>query len=265
MTTSVLSPEYIQLQEMIAELYEKWMHTLTEQKIVIKERIDMKYYPILPQLNIQINVKDYRSFVHELSTLIKEKKPELKETITKIEALLDDAMAEKWFKEAIIVNSYYFTKFSEENNLPEWLVLFTAEHAARPYIQKAASELSEKFTVSGHIGGCPICGEPSRLAIINQKGKKEVTCPRCHYAWEEKKISCAHCGTEEQGQVVILRINDGETSDIYACKSCKGYTKVIDMRKLVNVPSPNLLDLHSIHLDYIAQENGYGEPKFHYI
>jgi FdhE protein len=85
-----------------------------------------------------------------------------------------------------------------------------------------------------------------------------LTCPRCHFSWEEKKISCSHCGTEEKGQIVILSVEDDEGAEIYACKSCKSYTKVIDTRKLLKEASPELLDLKSIHLYYVAQDSGYG-------
>ena len=139
--------------------------------------------------------------------------------------------------------------------------LFLAENAVRPFIQKAAQELKQQIPKQGHKGSCPVCGEPSRLAVINKSGKKEITCSRCHYSWEEKKTSCAHCGTEEQGQVVVLRVGDDDSAEVYACKSCKGYTKVIDTRELIKVALPEILDLKSIHLDYVAQENGYGYGK----
>ena len=57
---------------------------------------------------------------------------------------------------------------------------------------------------------CPVCGEPVKLAVINKRWKKEMTCPRCHYSWEEKKISCAHCGTEEQGQIIVLKVEEDD-------------------------------------------------------
>ena len=55
----------------------------------------------------------------------------------------------------------------------------------------------------------------------------------------------------------VLKIEEDEGAEIYACKSCNGYTKVIDTRKLLKVAPPELLDLKSIHLDYVAQDKGY--------
>lgn len=258
MKTEIISPEYMKLQEEITALYEQWMRTLSQQTIVKKEKIEGKQYPLLPQVDIQFDDKDYHSFLENLFLVVKENKPELYEDLTKIEALLDDETLTKWFHEALIVNTYYFADWAEKNNVPEWLPVFAAEHAVRPYLQKAALELQEELPKQGHTGGCPCCGEPARMALLNKNGKKEMICPRCHYGWEQKKIACAHCGSDAQGEVVVLKIDEDESAEIYACKSCKGYTKVIDTRKMLEVAAPEILDLQTIHLDYIAQENGYG-------
>ena len=203
--TNVISAEYMKFQEDISTLYKKWLQTLSEQEIVNKEVTNTKTYPLLPQQDIHINVKDYRSFIVELFKVVQDHKPELSKDLVKIESLLNDELLKKWFTEAIAVNTYYFSEFANEHQFPEWLPFFVAENAVRPYIQKAAQELSESIPKEEHKGACPVCGEPSRLAVINKSGKKEMTCPRCHFSWEEKKISCAHCGTDDQGQVVILK------------------------------------------------------------
>ncbi len=248
----------MKLQEKITALYEEWMRALSQQTIVKKGKMEGKQYPLLPQVEVEFTEKDYHSFLLGLFEVVKENKAELMDDLTRIEALLDDETLEKWFNEAMMVNTYYFADWAEKNNVPEWLPLFAAEHAVRPYLQKAALELSEELPKQGHHGSCPCCGEPARLALINKDGKKELLCPRCHTSWEQKKIACAHCGSDAQGEVVVLKLEEDERAEIYACKSCKGYTKVIDKRKLMEVPAPEILDLQTIHLDYIAQENGYG-------
>lgn len=256
--TNIISSEYLKFQEAISDLTNKELQSLSGQEIIKTLSSNLTSYPLLPHQKLYINVENYGSFIDRLSKTVSEYQRELAQDIEKIKLLLTDERLEKWITEAVAVNSYYFSDFAKENNLPEWLPLFLAENGLRPFIQKAAQELSEQIPKQGHKGSCPVCGEPSRLAILNKTGKKEITCPRCHYSWEEKKISCAHCGTEEPGQVVVLRVEDDDGAEIYACKSCKGYTKVIDTRKLLKVALPELLDLKSIHLDYVAQENGYG-------
>jgi len=258
MKNEMISPAYMELQKKITALYEQWMRVLSQQTIVKKEKIDRKQYPLLLQADLQFDHKEYYSFLTDLFTVIQENKPELQADLEKVAGLLDGETLTKWFHEALMVNTYYFNDWAEKNTVPEWLPLFAAEHAVRPYLHKAAEELAEELPKQGHSGGCPCCGEPARLSLINKSGKKELLCPRCHYSWEQKKIACAHCGSDAQGELVILKLEEDERAQIYACKSCKGYTKVIDTRKWLEVPAPEILDLNTIHCDYIAQENGYG-------
>lgn len=261
MKINVINPEYWKFQEDISALYKNWFETLSEQEVVKKPVADTKNYPLLTEQELDINVIVYLNFIKELSKVVEEHRPELAQDLEKINSILNDEILNKWFTEAIAINNYYFADFAIKHKISDWLPFFMAEQAAHPYLQKAAQELSEYIPKQGYKGGCPVCGEPPRLAVINKNGKKEIICPRCHFTWEEKKISCAHCGTEKHGQVVILRVEVDESAEIFVCKSCKDYTKVIDTRKLLKVASPELLDLKSIHLDYVAQENGYGKPN----
>lgn len=260
-TTNVISKEYMKLQESIYALYETWHQTLASQTVVNKDEVTGKDEPLLPQLTLNINENDFHSFILELFSIIREHKPEVSDNLVKLEEQLDTVTLSKWFTEAVAVNTYYFTQFAASHNLPEWLPFFAAEHAARPYLQKAAEELKDVIADKTHTSGCPVCGEPPRLAVINKQGKKEITCPRCHYSWEVKKISCAHCGTDNHEELKILKVEDDERAEIHACMSCKGYTKVIYKMKLMRVPVPELLDLQFLHLDYIAQEKGFGLPE----
>ena len=229
--TNVISPEYFKFQEDISTLYKRWLETLSGQEVVKKQVTNINIYPLLPQQELFIIVKDYCTFIVELSKVVVYHKPELSKDLGKIKSLLNDDLLNKWFTEAIAVNGYYFSDLANEHQMPEWLPLHVAENAARPYIQKATQELSESIPKEDHKGASSLSLAPARLGVINKSGKKELTCPRCHFSWEEKKISCAHCGTEEQGQVVILKIEDDEGAEIYACKSCNCYTKVIGIRK----------------------------------
>ena len=85
--TNVISPEYLKFQEDISALYKKWLETLSGQEVIKKQVTNTKIYPLLPQQEIHTNVKDYRTFIEELSKVVEDHKPELskragKNTIT---------------------------------------------------------------------------------------------------------------------------------------------------------------------------------------
>lgn len=259
---NVLNKEYQQLEENIQILSERWTKSLENETFTSPEqRSAIKSYPAIPQLNISINTEQYHTFIQELFALLEETQPALADEFRKINKALSTEILKQWVQEAVAVNHFYFEKFATDHDVVEWLPLFAAEHAVRPFLQKISSEISEELQKAKAIGACPCCGEPPRIAVINKMGKKEITCPRCLYAWEVKKIKCAHCGTEEPGKIEILKPEKDERSEIYVCQECKGYTKVIDARKLIKKEAIQLLDIKSIHLDYIAQENGYGVPE----
>ena len=253
---NVLDQNYENLQKAIQALHDKWTEQITDVTISGLDKVSKGKSPLIPQLELTIDLQKNKGFIEELLKLISQDKEDLAAAANKINNLLTTDVLQKWFNETITVNQFYFKSFAEENELPEWLPVFVAEHAARPYLQKATVQLSEQVKDVRDNHACPSCGEPARLALVGKNGGKEMTCPRCLHKWDVKKISCAHCRTE--GDLVILKIEGEETVEIHACNKCKGYTKVIDVRKLFKKESPTLLDVKNIHLDYIAQEKGYG-------
>ncbi len=256
---NVTNKEYQLLEEKIQSLSEQWTNLIEQETVIIpEERSTFKAFPAFSQLQLQINIEQYRSFILELYSLLKEYHSGLAEDLERLEMEMTNEVLIQWIKEAIEVNDVYFENFAAEHQVAEWIPFFVAEHPLRPFLQKASIEMTEELNKAKAQGCCPACGEAPRVAIINKKGKKEITCPRCHYAWEVKKISCAHCGSEEAGKIEILRVEKDDSSEIHVCHDCQGYTKVIDVRKLIQIEAISMLDLKTIHLDIIAQENGFG-------
>lgn len=258
----IVNKDYVQLQEKIQAFIEKWLKELQNENLTTSEEVEaISQFPVIPQLTLTINTEEYRTILSELFSLLKEHQNQLSTDLQKLEESLSDEMLEQWCKEAIVVNEYYFTQYADEQGVAQWLPFFVAEQGVRPYLQRINEEIAPTLKKAKGHAGCPSCGEPSRLAIINKEGKKEITCPRCNWAWRDKKIKCAHCGNEEPGSIEVLKVEKDDKAQIYVCDSCKGYTKVIDTRALIKNQAPSLLDINTIYLDYIAQENGYGIPE----
>lgn len=259
---NVVNKDYQKLEKEIQALSGKWSQKLEDKTLIrAEETAALQQYPILPQLQLAVDYNEYKGFIQELATLLESLQPALQPELTKLVDGLTDAVLEQWMKEAIVVNNFYFDKFAQEKQLPDWLPMFMAEHAVRPFLQKAAAELKDGLKKENIYGGCPCCGEPPRVATFSKIGKKLMTCPRCLSTWEIKRISCAHCGNDDHKEIEIIKIEKDDSKEIHACKKCKGYTKVLDTRKLIRQQPIQLLDSQSIHLDFIAQENGYGVPE----
>ena len=255
MKNSVVNEQYLQLQKNIQKLHDNWVKQLTLVEIKNVEAVPTLQAPIIPQLEIQINTQQYKNYIQELYELISATNEELKIETDKVLALLTDATLEKWFNEALAVNTYYFEKFAKDNSLLEWILFYGAETAARPFMQKIVTQINGSIVKQESTRSCACCGEPARLGLVNKEGKKEMYCPRCTFKWVVKMIQCAHCGAETQK---VLRVENDDSAEVQACTTCNQYSKIVDTRKLLRVDAPLILDVKYLHLDYIAQDRGYG-------
>lgn len=259
MKKSVVSKEYLNLQKDILTLQENWKKRINKEAIIpTLDKAAMSVgVPVAALSSINFEISLFLQWIEEIKTLLIKNNSELDTKLAGISTLLNEETAIRWIDEAFSFNSVYFTSFAEEHGLEEWIPQFLAETALRPYLQLTAEIIQHEISHAVPGAGCPVCGEPARLAILEDEGKKVMTCPRCLAHWEAKRIECAHCGNDDHQTIQFLTIEGDSSSQIQVCEKCTGYIKVIDIRQYLSKPSAAMLDLNSIHLDFVAQDQGY--------
>lgn len=264
MKTSVVSKEYLNLQKEIIKLQEQWKKSINPD--TVKPNYDQAVLeagaPIAAFTAIDFDISLFLQWIVELKGVLLKNNPQLEVEFDKLLKILDEKTVVLWLEEAYALNHVYFNEFAEQHGLAAWLPPFLAETALRPYLQLIAEKVQPRLNAAEKGAavpgcGCPVCGEPVRLGQIEGKGQKVLHCPRCTSYWLDKKISCSHCGNDDHTTIQFLTIEGDASSQIHVCDKCKGYTKVIDTRQHLEKPSTTLLDLKTIHLDYIAQDQGY--------
>lgn len=251
----VVSNEYLQLQQDVTSMQKDWAEKCN---VKLEDKIYNPLVPIITDVEFQVDKSGFIKSMKELIDYLQEKRPQLEPQLLKIRAQLEKENPDKWLHEAIVMNDFFFVQWAKENHVEEWLPIFIAESTSRVYIREAVKQLNEELKISKVKGCCPACGEPPRMAVVGKKGGKELLCPRCHYKWNEKKHSCSYCENEEHDQMIVLKPEGQEREEVIACKKCNSYTKVIDTRAMIKKEAPEILDLKTIHLDYIAQDEGFG-------
>ncbi|WP_042463728.1 formate dehydrogenase accessory protein FdhE [Neobacillus dielmonensis] len=266
MIKSVVSKEYQELQKQIVQLQEHWKQTIDPE--TIRPSIDQAAIaagvPIVSLTAIDFDISLFLQWIEELNVTLITNNPELEPNLAAVRSVLTDETVIRWIEEAYSFNQTYFEKFSEEHGLEQWIPPFLAETALRPYLQLTAEKTQHAISHAMPGAGCPVCGEPVRLAVLEAEGKKVVHCPRCHAHWNGRRLECSHCGNTDHEKIHFLTIEGDPVSQIQVCGECNGYIKIIDTRQYIEKPSAALMDLNSIHLDYVAQEQGYssvGEKK----
>jgi len=259
MIKSVVSKEYQELQKEIVKLQEQWKLQLDPETIRpnLEKAAMTAGVPaaVLTAINFEISL--FLQWIEEINATLVKFNPELEAKLSGISTYLNEETAIRWIDEAFSFNHLYFASFAEENGLEEWIPQFLAETALRPYLQLTAEKVQHDINHAVPGAGCPVCGEPVRLASLEEEGKKVIHCPRCLAHWNAKRLECSHCGNEDHKTIQFLTIEGDAISQIQVCEECKGYIKIIDTRQYITKPSAALLDLNSIHLDFVAQENGY--------
>ncbi len=153
---------------------------------------------------------------------------------------------------------------AKDLQLDPGLLLTLAQNALKPALRSWCSQLSPlaKGSTWGK-GTCFVCGAPATLAELQGNSQeRHLRCGSCGADWIVSRLECAHCGNEDHRTLRTLYDDAGrERMQVEACDTCKGYLKVISSFS----PTPRELlpieDLATIHLDYIAQENGYSRTK----
>lgn len=259
MKTSVVTKDYLNLQKEIITLQKQWKQSINQDSI--KPNFDKAAreaeIPIVLLTAIDFDILLFLQWVDEVGQLLKKYQPQLEGQIDTLSNIVDHETIKHWIDEAFAFNHLYFTNFAKEHQLQQWLPQFIAETVLRPYLHVLAEKTQGKIGHAVPGCGCPVCGEPVRLGQIEGKGQKVLHCPRCHAFWLDKKLICAHCGNTDHNKMKYLTVEGDAASQIHVCEECKGYTKIIDTRQHIEKPPPQLLDITTIHLDYIAQEHGY--------
>lgn len=261
MSSNVVSEEYLALQKGIMEeqnkLKEKLMEELKFQ--INKDDLNMSV-PVLPQLSsTPVTPQLFHDAVIAISTYLHEKSEQINEQLVETMKSLTEDQLVAWIKASITFDAEYFQKFAVDNDLDAWLPHFVAEQALRPFLQVVSSKCTAFLHEVKVMGTCPCCGEPPRLAKLTSKGEKHLYCPRCESEWKQKRLQCVNCGNDKAENLFYLGVEDDEMTKLEVCKSCRNYIKLIDMKKTFAKKQASLWDLETLHLDFIAQEEGYGE------
>ena len=118
---NILNKEYEQLEKEIQTLTEKWFNELEGKSVTNQqETSSIRQYPILPQLSFSYDEIQYKSFILELLTLLKERQPALNIEVERLEKLVNEENVKNWFNEAVAVNEFYFNQFAKEHDIQEW-------------------------------------------------------------------------------------------------------------------------------------------------
>lgn len=170
----------------------------------------------------------------------------------------DGKWAEDLLKGILKQDEKTLSRIAEGIELDAKTVLFLGQTALRPSIHRLHDALTEDIDKNGwNHGYCPLCGSQPDMAYFEKTGKRYLHCELCGEEWPYSRIKCPFCNTEEQEKLGYFEAEEEEGFRVYFCRKCHRYLKTIDKKAFEEVAPLEIENLATIHLDLLAQENGF--------
>ncbi len=143
---------------------------------------------------------------------------------------------------------------------------FLVRGSTQPSVDAVRYQLyDENLTDSWRKSSCPICGSEPILSLLKgQHGLRHLLCSRCGCDWKVDRVSCCVCGSQDAGSLQYFQSEGDAAHRIDSCDRCHHYIKTIDCR-ILEAPDPLLEDLATLHLDIVANRNGYTRAVLNFL
>jgi FdhE protein len=142
------------------------------------------------------------------------------------------------------------------------LLFFFLVQSLKPVLENLAegwrSALKE---FSWDKGFCPFCGGNAGMGEIREEGRRFLHCPLCGTEWEYPRMKCPYCQNEDQEQHTYFQVEKESENRVDICLACRHYLKTVDSREMEGPLDFEVEDYLTLHLDHLAQEEGYLRPE----
>lgn len=142
------------------------------------------------------------------------------------------------------------------------LLLFLLIQTLKPFLESLAERWRSGLTdLSWTQGYCPFCGGVPGMGEIRQEGKRFLHCSLCNMEWEYPRMKCPYCRNEDPEQLTYFQVEGEAENRVDICLVCRHYLKTIDSRQMGGTLDFEVEDYLTLHLDHLAQEEGYLRPS----
>ena len=132
------------------------------------------------------------------------------------------------------------------------------EESLRPALEEVAEKYGGLISRSGWSEGyCPICGREPKIGKLRKGERRFLFCNQCGFEWSFMHIKCPFCGNEEQTTLAYFAIEGEERYRVDVCNVCRRYIKMVDVSSGEGEANLDVEDIATLHLDMLANEEGY--------
>jgi len=227
----------------------------------IKAKIQMEEgFPYVRPGEIPLDLGQTREYFNRLLGTLGGLSPERYEAVKKISET--NGFAFDRFLQRLLENRLTEGLFGENWGKEGSLLFFFLVQSLRPAFEfHAESWRKKQKEIAFPHGFCPFCGGLPGMGEIREEGRRVLHCPLCATEWDFPRMQCPYCLNEEQEKLTYFEA-EGETGRrVDICQRCQHYLKTIDTRERERPLDWEVEDYLTLHLDHLAQAEGYKRPE----
>ena len=217
-------------------------------------------FPLFSAESLPLDFKAASSLFQRLLEYLTSKKRKDKEALKNT---LDKVRTDsKWMNDIINAflagNEEILLKTSKELGLEPAVLSFLIYMALKPSLNTFRESVKEKIKEgSWQYGYCPLCGSYPDIAYLDEQGTRFLHCQLCGHEWRYPRLKCPSCKNEKAKELGYFESDQEKGFRVDFCKKCNHYIKTLDTR-ITGQPAPlELESLTTLHLDMLAQEQGF--------
>jgi len=233
------------------------------QKLDVRELFSKTNKPVLESVHFELDALQFKEVYEDLLGFMHRERPEVAAALDRLENNLDHLNFGLLPVKLLEEDQQYFAALAQSLDVPVELMIFTVDHALRPFLRLWAEpyreEISKDEFKSWNIATiCPFCGSKSHFSRIRgTDGRRFMFCDRCFIEWETRNIYCVHCGNDNPMSIQYLSVDGDMAYQVYTCEECKGYIKTYDERQKGKENDLFIANIETVYLDMLALEKGY--------
>lgn len=159
-------------------------------------------------------------------------------------------------------NRYPLAKGAEELGVPSALLEYVIGIACSFALHQAREAGLQPPAAEGETLHCPLCGgAPAMGELVGEEGRMELHCGTCGQSWPGARRQCSSCGNRDEANLEYFTAGEEQGYRVNICRKCSGYLKVVDSRVVGAGLPMDLEDLATLHLDLLAQREGFSKGK----
>ena len=251
----ILSDTLILREKFIKEKSTEDVFTVDTKYVLSKIEGGMPLVDVHQEMNLAAPEKYFFALLETMEEKMQEHIAEARQQIEKKELsykqLLADYLTDDAFGES--------DEIDEEEDLSLNIVSMLLRESLRPGFEKVISKY--KNLLDKHEwkeGFCPICGSTPKIGEIKgEEGHRYLHCYQCGYEWLFPRIVCPFCGNSDQQTLLYFTVEGNEQYRVDTCNVCQQYIKIVDFRESKKDTNLEVEDIATLHLDMIANDEGY--------